>query len=228
MNIYEKLTLLQAGLKAPKSQYNSFGRYSYRSLEAILEGVKPLLVNHKLALILSDTVKQVGGDRYYLEATAMLINSENPEEKIMTTALAREALEKKGMDSSQITGAASSYARKYCLNGLFAIDDNRDDDSHNQQNTAAQTTKITKYNGNNGSSNDNNIKASVQHQPQIQGLSKEQLEWLGAYCQKKGYINAESKKEFMSFYGFNPKTTTSEEFIEIQKRIETDETADVQ
>ncbi len=222
MNIYEKLTLVQLELKAPKGQYNKFGNYPYRSLEDIVEGVKPLLMQHQLALILSDSVKQVGGDRYYLEATAMLINSENPEEKIMTTALAREALDKKGMDSSQITGAASSYARKYCLNGLFCIDDTKDDDSPNQQPAVTKSNKTTKYNGNNGSGNESHINSSVQHQPQIQGISKSQLEWLQSYCQSKGY-NDDNKKRLMKNYQFNPKTTTASEFEKIKLKIQNDD-----
>ncbi|MBF0205162.1 MAG: ERF family protein [Desulfamplus sp.] len=129
MNIYEKLNLVQSQLKAPKGQFNSFGNFKYRSLEDVVEGVKPLLSQHGLSLTLSDTVRLIG-DRFYIEATATLVNVEQPDQKIVTTAMARESLDKKGMDSSQITGAASSYARKYCLNGLFSIDDTRDADSN--------------------------------------------------------------------------------------------------
>jgi hypothetical protein len=227
-NIYEKLTLVQSQLKAPKGQFNKFGNFHYRSLEDIVEGVKPLLVNHKLTLIMSDNVKQVG-DRFYIETTATLINSEKTDEMIITTALAREANEKKGMDSAQITGATSSYARKYALNALFNIDDTKEADSQNhhqnQPNTVAQTTK---YNGNNGSSNGTNIKSSVQHQPQIQiqGINKEQLDWLGEHCQKKNYSDSD-KKELMKFYRFSPKTTSPSEFVKIQKQIEADAAANI-
>jgi len=226
MNIYEKLTLVQAELKAPKAEYNAFGRYSYRSLEDIVEYLKPLLVNHKLTLIMSDSVKMIG-DRFYIETTATLINSEKIDEIIITKALARESGEKKGMDSAQITGATSSYARKYCLCALFCIDD-KDTDSQNQhQPSVIQTVKTDKHNGNNGSSNGNNIKSSVQHQPQIQGLSKEQLLWLGEYCQRKNYTDDE-KKEMMRFYRFSPKSTSSSEFEQIKKSIESDDKANIQ
>ena len=127
MNIYEKLNLVQSQLKAPKGQYNSFGGFKYRSLEDIVEAAKPLLMNQRLCLTISDSVKLIG-DRFYIEATATLINIDKPDEQITTTALARESLEKKGMDSSQITGASSSYSRKYALNAMFSIDDTKDSD----------------------------------------------------------------------------------------------------
>jgi hypothetical protein len=227
MNIYEKLTLVQSQLRAPKGQFNKFGNFHYRSLEDIVEFLKPLLLKKGLTLIMSDSVKMIG-DRFYIETTATLINSEQPEEKIITTALAREANEKKGMDSSQITGAASSYARKYCLNGLFAIDDNRDNDSPNlHQLSVSQTTKTAKYNGNNGSSNDNNIKVQPQmEQMQIQGLSKLQLEWLQSFCNRKNYTD-DDKKEMMKFYRFSPKSTTESEFEQIKKSIESDDKANI-
>ena len=128
MSIYEKLTQLQNELKAPKGQRNSFGNYNYRSAEDILEAVKPLLGKYNLTQIISDDIELIG-DRYYLKATVTLVNNENAEEKISVTALARESQVKKGMDESQITGTASSYARKYALNGLYAIDDTKDSDT---------------------------------------------------------------------------------------------------
>lgn len=130
MNIYSKLTQVQCKLKAPKNQFNTFGKYKYRSMEDILEAVKPLLAENGLALIISDEIQLIG-DRYYVTAEATLVNIDKPEETIKATAIARESLNKKGMDESQITGTASSYARKYCLNGLFAIDDTRDADTMN-------------------------------------------------------------------------------------------------
>jgi hypothetical protein len=136
-------------------------------------------------------------------------------------------MRKKGMDSSQITGATSSYARKYVLNGLFNIDDTKEADSQNQnQPSVIQIQNQSKQNGNNGSSNGNNIKSSVQHQPQIQGINKEQLDWLGEHCQKKNYSDSD-KKELMKFYRFSPKTTTASEFIKIQKQIEADAAANI-
>lgn len=131
--IFVTLQSIQQKLVAPKGQYNSFGKYSYRSAEDILEALKPILQEHDAVLILQDGIVQIG-DRYYVEATATLYAVG---ETIGTTAYAREDDSKKGMDGSQVTGAASSYARKYALNGLFMIDDNKDPDTdeyHNQNN----------------------------------------------------------------------------------------------
>ncbi len=130
LNIYEKLMAIQSELKAPKTQMNKFGGYKYRSLEDILEALKPLLAKHKATLVIEDQIAKID-DRFYVCAKPTLINVENPEEKITTVAYARESLVKKGMDDSQITGATSSYARKYALNALFAIDDTRDADTQN-------------------------------------------------------------------------------------------------
>jgi len=121
--LQQKLNKIQQELKAPKNQKNSFGKYNYRSCEDILEAVKPLLDG--AILIVSDKIVNIG-DRYYVEATASLSEGN---EVIETTAYAREAETKKGMDEAQITGATSSYARKYALNGLFAIDDTKDADT---------------------------------------------------------------------------------------------------
>lgn len=130
MNIYEKLLKAQVELKAPKGQYNSFGKYKYRSCEDILEALKPVLDKFKLTLFIKDDVIEVN-TRNYVKATIVLVNIEKPDEFIETSALAREEREKKGMDGSQITGASSSYARKYALNGMFMIDDTKDSDSTN-------------------------------------------------------------------------------------------------
>jgi len=127
MNIYEKLSEIQHELKAPKGQYNSFGKYKYRSCEDILEAVKPICYKNKATLVISDEILNAG-DRFYIKATATLYDQESTD-KIVNTAYARESLEKKGMDDSQITGTASSYARKYALNGLFNIDDTKDADT---------------------------------------------------------------------------------------------------
>lgn len=128
MNIYEKLMAIQGRLRAPKNQYNSFGKYHYRSLEDISEAVKPLLSEVKATLTISDEPVIIG-DRIYIKATARFTDAEDSTQFITSTAYARESLTKKGMDDSQITGATSSYARKHCLNGLFCIDDNKDADS---------------------------------------------------------------------------------------------------
>lgn len=124
----QKLLNIQRDLKAPKSQYNSFGKYNYRNCEDILEAVKPLCSREGACLTISDEVVQIG-ERYYIKATAALYDSKTGEEINHVTAYAREEAEKKGMDGSQVTGAASSYARKYALNGLFDIDDTKDADS---------------------------------------------------------------------------------------------------
>lgn len=129
MNIYSELSRIQKELKAPKSQYNSFGKYHYRSCEDILEGLKA--VQKDCAVILNDSIEVIG-DRLYVKATATLCHPE-AETVASATAYAREPVSKKGMDESQITGAASSYARKYALSALFAIDDNKDADHHPAQ-----------------------------------------------------------------------------------------------
>lgn len=145
-NIYNKLLYIQTELKAPKNQYNSFGKYHYRSCEDILEGLKPLLAKCKAAVTISDEIILVG-DRYYIKATATLFDAEfdaEKNEKISVSAYAREDESKKGMDLSQLTGCTSSYARKYALNGLFAIDDTRDSDylnNHKEQKQRANKPK---------------------------------------------------------------------------------------
>ena len=143
MNIYEKLMNIQQELKAPKGQYNSFSNFKYRSCEDILESVKPLLAKYKCILTISDTLENIG-ERYYIKATATLKDIEK-DGFIENIAYARESLEKKGMDDSQITGATSSYARKYALNGLFAIDDTKDADTDEYQKQTKKETKTESY-----------------------------------------------------------------------------------
>jgi len=132
--ITDKLLHIQTALKAPKNQTNTFGGYNYRSCEDILEAVKPLLEKAMLTLKLSDEIVEVGG-RVYVKSTATLYDciseTEGHIDTISATGYAREELERKGMDASQITGSASSYARKYALNGLFCIDDTKDADATN-------------------------------------------------------------------------------------------------
>lgn len=138
-NIRQKLLLIQSQLKAPKNQYNSFGKYNYRSCEDILEGLKPLLKEVGAVVMLSDEIVLVG-DRFYLKATATLVD-EKTGDSISTTAFAREDETKKGMDLAQVTGSVSSYARKYALNGLFCIDDTKDSDSTNQHGKEEKQTQ---------------------------------------------------------------------------------------
>ena len=139
MSVYEKLQKVQDGLKVPKSQFNKFGNYNYRNCEDILEAFKPIGEKHKATIIISDHLEQIG-DRYYIKAIVTFVDIETSEQ-IAVTAYAREEENKKGMDSSQVTGATSSYARKYALNGLFCIDDTKDADSMN--NSQKQENKST-------------------------------------------------------------------------------------
>lgn len=136
--MFNKIMNIQQKLNVPKGNYNSFGKYKYRSCEDILEAVKPLLAEEGLILSLSDDIVQMG-DRFYVKATATLTDGENT---FSTTAFAREQLDKKGMDASQITGSCSSYARKYALNGLFCIDDVKDADTMDNGSTKATADQI--------------------------------------------------------------------------------------
>ena len=137
--MYDKLLKIQGELKAPKGQVNKFGGYNYRSCEDILEALKPLLAKNKCILTINDTIELIG-DRYYIKATATLIDTETGDTST-ATAYAREEESKKGMDSSQLTGSTSSYARKYALNGLFAIDDTKDSDATNTHEGATLSDK---------------------------------------------------------------------------------------
>lgn len=143
------LVAIQSKLKATKGRWNSFGKYHYRSCEDILEAVKPLCEEEQCVLLVADEMVQVG-ERYYIKATATL---KTPDAEFVTTGYAREADDKKGMDASQITGTASSYARKYALNGLFCIDDNKDADTDEyqhenkakaKQKTESKSSKVNK------------------------------------------------------------------------------------
>ena len=181
----KKLVKIQSELKAAKNQRNNFGKYNYRSCEDILESVKPLLKEAELTLIVTDKIVLIG-ERYYVEATATLYGDGEP---IVSTAFAREAENKKGMDSAQVTGATSSYARKYALNGLFAIDDSKDvdtDEHHKQTDGNKPATKpkakldekqlktiCTAIEGGNAKYTKDKIKSSYD-------LSKEQIKTLDA------------------------------------------------
>lgn len=137
--MYSKLLAVQTELKCKKSQYNKFGGYFYRSCEDILEAVKPILAKHKATLYITDEIKLIG-ERYYVEATAHFVDIDSSKETA-ARAYAREEENKKGADGSQITGSASSYARKYALNGLFAIDDTKDSDATNTHGKEETTKK---------------------------------------------------------------------------------------
>jgi len=139
----KELIEIQAKLKAPKNLVNTFGNYKYRSCESILDAVKPLLETQKCILNLSDSVVLIG-ERYYIQATATITNETGL--SVTSVSFAREQATKKGMDESQITGSSSSYARKYALNGLFLIDDNKDADDQDNSKEPESTKKLVKRN----------------------------------------------------------------------------------
>lgn len=154
--VYKNLLLIQQELKAPKGQYNSFGKYHYRSCEDILEAVKPIAHKHGCVVTVTDDIDKIG-ERYYVRAIAILTDVETGEQ-VQNVAYARESEEKKGMDDSQVTGTASSYARKYALNGLFAIDDTKDADTdeHKKQSDGnKQASEADKPQGQGSGGNDN-------------------------------------------------------------------------
>lgn len=149
--ILEKLNIIQSKLKAPKGQYNKFGNYNYRSCEDILEALKPLLAENKMTLIINDNIEQLG-ERYYLKATCTLFDAETGE-KVSNSAYARETDTRKSMDTAQITGSVSSYARKYALNGLFAIDDTKDSDTNENYKQTQKNQSNTQRNQSNSQRN---------------------------------------------------------------------------
>lgn len=198
MNVYEKLMNIQNKLKAPKNQYNSFGKYSYRSCEDILEGLKPLLEKYKATVTLKDEIKLIG-DRYYLEATATLIDIETGE-ILEATSLAREDETKKGMDLAQVTGSVSSYARKYALNGLFAIDDTKDSDTTNTHENSNEKIGNDTYKPN--KSNEG-------------GLTQPQLKRLYAIAYSCGYDKAKIEAMVSGKYGKEVKNLNKKEYDHI-------------
>jgi len=137
MGIYEKLANIQASMKVPKNLYNAHGKYYYRNAETILETAKKACEQFRCTLTVHDEIKMIG-DRYYVEAVATLISWDGGETEVRASA--REAFERKGMDASQITGATSSYARKYALNGLFCLDDTKDADADEPRETQTADT----------------------------------------------------------------------------------------
>ena len=194
MNVYEKLMTVQTKLRAPKGQYNSFGKYSYRSCEDILEALKPLLGEVGAIVNVTDEIKLIG-DRYYVEATASFIDTETGE-RMIAKASAREAETKKGMDDSQVTGSVSSYARKYALNGLFAIDDNKDADSTN--------------------THGKEIKPNMTPV----GITEAQLKRLLAIGNKSGFNKDTIVKTVKKSYGCELKDMTKEQYDNICERLE--------
>ena len=194
MNVYEKLMTVQTKLRAPKGQYNNFGKYSYRSCEDILEALKPLLAEVGAIVNVTDEIKLIG-DRYYVEATASFIDTETGE-RMIAKASAREAETKKGMDDSQVTGSVSSYARKYALNGLFAIDDNKDADSTN--------------------THDKEIKPNMTPT----GITEAQLKRLLAIGNKAGIKKDVVEGTVRKIFNCEPKDMTKEQYDNICERLE--------
>ena len=139
MNIQAKLLAIQTELKAPKGQYNKFGKYNYRSAEDIIEAVKPICKKYNTVLLLGDEIELIG-DRYYVKATAILTDLESGA-SVQTQAYAREEQSRSGMSADQLTGACSSYARKYCLNGLLMIDDSKDSDTDENHEIVSEAKK---------------------------------------------------------------------------------------
>lgn len=205
--IFAALMAVQAELKAPKNQHNSFGKYDYRSAEDIIEAVKPLLKENGLFLNMSDDIVLIG-DRYYVKATVKVVDVVTGE-SVQTSALAREAAQKKGMDESQVTGTASSYARKYALNGLFAIDDNRDADTDEY---AAQTRQSTA--GARPSRNTGNSKGVPQGGGSDE-IRRKALHGLGEAMKRSGL----SKEEVSAICGVHFQKTSSNELTTGQLSI---------
>ena len=170
---FNPLADIQAKLKAPKGQFNSFGKYHYRSAEDILEAVKKVVNPMGFSIVLTDQVKEVGG-RIYVEAIASLFNGEL---EYNSTGFAREEETKKGMDGSQITGAASSYARKYALNGLFAIDDTKDSDATNDHGKSQESKPQAKASATAPSQFDEEFKILINNVKMAEDLEKLKSIW---------------------------------------------------
>ena len=188
-SITSALVDIQNKLKAPKSQHNDFGNYYYRSLEDITEAVKPYLKEHNCVLVFGDELTLIG-DRYYVKATATLSNGEG---SVSTSAMAREPLSKKGMDESQITGTASSYARKYAANGLFALDDTKDADTNEHHDEVEASEKKAKSTSKKRASTANS-KASTDSDNAEE--RKELRQKIIAYGKEHGMTNVEIARDY--------------------------------
>ena len=195
MGIQEKLMNIQYELKCNKSQYNSFGRYAYRSSEDILEAVKPLLYKYKATLVINDDIVLIG-DRFYVKATSKITDIETGE-CVESTAFAREDESQKGMSSAQVTGSVSSYARKYSMNALFAIDDNKDADSTN--------------------THGKDIKPNM---TPVGGLSEAQIKRLFAIGNKAGFKKDVVEATVKKMFGCEPKDMTKDQYNTVCERLE--------
>ena len=195
MGIQEKLMNIQYELKCNKSQYNSFGRYAYRSSEDILEAVKPLLYKYKATLVINDDIVLIG-DRFYVKATSKITDIETGE-CVESTAFAREDESQKGMSSAQVTGSVSSYARKYSMNALFAIDDNKDSDATN--------------------THGRDIKPNM---TPVGGLSEAQIKRLFAIGNKAGFKKDVVEATVKKMFGCEPKDMTKDQYNTVCERLE--------
>lgn len=191
MNIYEKLLNIQNELKAPKNQHNNFGNYDYRNCEDILEAIKPLCKEQRVVLNVSDEIVLIG-NRYYVRATVTLIDLEAEGGTIENVAYAREEEQKKGMDASQVTGATSSYARKYALNGLFCIDDTKDADTDAYK--KQQNKGMTKPQMNSNTTNTSSKLISEAQRKRLFALSKGNNEIVKSVLQRYKYEKTEQIK----------------------------------
>lgn len=204
MNIHENLAAIQSALKAPKSQFNSFGGYHYRNAEDILEAVKPLLAQQGCVLTCTDEIVLIG-ERYYVKATATICNKEG--QIVQTSAYAREEESKKGMDGSQVTGASSSYARKYALNGLFCIDDTKDSDTTNTGDQKPQPEKKP--------APKKKVEAAPAPVPEAKKQPTERERWIDSLA--RGAVNAQGVKAEDAYKAkFNP---TPEEWALVQDEV---------
>lgn len=204
MNIHENLAAIQSALKAPKSQFNSFGGYHYRNAEDILEAVKPLLAQQGCVLTCTDELVLIG-ERYYVKATATICNKEG--QIVQTAAYAREEESKKGMDGSQVTGASSSYARKYALNGLFCIDDTKDSDTTNTGDQKPQPEKKP--------APKKKVEVAPAPAPEAKKQPTERERWIDSLA--RGAVNAQGVKAEDAYKAkFNP---TPEEWALVQDEV---------
>ena len=196
MSVYLKLMNVQSELNAPKNLYNSFGKYSYRSAEGIMEALKPLLLKHKAAVIINDDIVFIEG-RHYVKATTKFIDVETGE-MVEVSAFARESVDKKGQDESQITGSTSSYARKYSLNAMFLIDDCKDADATNTHGKDTPTKAQTQ---------------SKQNTPtRSKVLSEDQIKALYEVSEKAGYNAARLVALVKAKYKCDPEYLTKAEY----------------
>lgn len=194
MTIFEKLSAVQTELKAPKGQYNSYGKFKYRSCEDILEAVKPLCAANKAIVMLSDKVEQIG-DRFYIKAFVTFRDLESDAE-IVSTAYAREDESKKGMDGSQVTGATSSYARKYALNGLFCIDDTKDADTDEMQRQTTQRRQTQEINNPTAADVERIAAETAAQLSAPKMIDNQQAARIQALAKEKGFVGAKILKRY--------------------------------